>query len=226
MKKCDSVYCMPTCWYVEDAECPGSDESTHHCIDCDGVCWDEKGATCSGCENYWCTDYQNTFYYSVCTHLGDRYEADEEECSIAEAVENIQEGLCTQCVLKSNLKCTVEDCKFNYKNLLQTWVKFCERSLDVELASLSGHPEDVVIKAKLYRRRPNIEDLDDIWFINKDEVELYINGVKESETLSWKRTLDQAKRLIRQYEKEGFVLKSKAFALNEPHPRDKSPERK
>ncbi len=222
---CTNPFCLPTCWYVDDAECPGSDSSSHHCIDCDGLCWDDKGATCSGCENYWCTDYQTTFYYSACKHLGDRY-AEGEECSFAEEIQDISEGLCTQCVLMSNLNCTVEDCEFNHKNLLREWVKFCERSLDVRLATLVRHDEEIVIKAKLYRKRPDDENIRDIWFINKDEVELYINGIKEPETLSWKNTLSEAKKLIRQYEEEGFVLKNKAFALNGKKSRDKSPERK
>jgi hypothetical protein len=223
---CKNPFCLPTCWYVDDAECPGSDSSSHHCIDCDGLCWDEKGATCSECEDYWCTDYQSTFHFSVCTHLGDRYEEDEES-SIGESIEGIQEGLCTQCVLMSNLKCTVEDCKFNHKNLLQAWVKFCERSLDVELATLVRQDEKIIIKAKLYRKRPTYEEnLSGIWGINKEEVELYIDGVKQPETLSWKKTLNEAKRVIQEQGKEGFTVKSKCFALNEKHSRDKSPERK
>jgi hypothetical protein len=121
----------------------------------------------------------------------------------------------------------MEDCKFNHKNLLQSWVKFCERSLDVELATLMRHDEKIVIKAKLYRKRPNDEeDLGGVWFINKDEVELLVDGVKQPDSLSWKKTLNEAKRLIQKHEKEGFTVKSKCFALNEKHSRDKSPERK
>lgn len=42
-------------------ECPGSDDESHHCVDCGQLWWDEKGLSCDLCGDYWCVDWQHCF---------------------------------------------------------------------------------------------------------------------------------------------------------------------
>lgn len=220
--KCDDE-CLPTGMHADDSECPGSDDSNHHCVDCEGLWWDDKGNTCTGCSNYWCPDWQNIFYHSACAHLGDSY-VDDEDSPIADDIENIQEGWCTQCVLASTLKCEVDGCKFSRKKILEKWIKFCMTPIVVEFAKLVRHHEDIEIKAKLYRKRP--DPVEELWPIDMDKVELWINGIKKPGTLTWQQTIKEVKQLIKMHETEGFILKRKCFALRTRRSRDESPKRK
>lgn len=218
--------CLPTGMYAHDKECPGSNDEDHHCIDCEGLWCDDKGNRCERCGSYWCPDWQTTFYHSACSHLGDIYEADE-ECSIADDIETISDaGLCTQCILQSKLNCTVEDCKFNHKKILQRWIEFCERPIDIDLALLKRDSERVSIQAKLHRVRPgNIDCLGELWSLDMKNMVLLVNGVEDPIKYAWENLLKETQQIMKQKKTEGFIIKEKCFALRKQS-RDKSPKRK
>lgn len=217
--------CLPTGMYAQDKECPGSNDEDHHCIDCEGLWWDDKGIRCERCKSYWCPDWQTTFYHSACSHLGDIYDADE-ECSIADDIETISDaGLCTQCILESKLNCTVEDCKFNRKKILQKWIEFCEVPIDIELVVLKRRSERVSIIAELHRVRPEANALGEIWPLDMKNMVLFISEVRDPIKYTWKNILHKTRQIIKQKKAEGFVVKDKCFALRKQS-RDKSPKRK
>jgi hypothetical protein len=223
---CTNTECLPTLMCADDEECPGSDDETHHCVDCKGLCWDDKGATCSACSEYWCADYQEVFKHSACTHLGDIYTIEESECSFADDIENIQKGVCLQCLLKSKLTCKIKDCHFSRAKLLEDWIQFCQRPIPVELATLRRHATNCIIIAELNRIRPaNVEDL---WPIDMENVILTIfDRELDKKTLPWSKAIKKAESVVRQKKNDGFTVRQKCFSLRKAKiDRDHSPERK
>lgn len=66
---CEKDNCAAFGTFNEE-QCPGSDDENHHCVDCGELWWDEKGAFCDLCGDYWCPlGWQNTFVFvESCEH--------------------------------------------------------------------------------------------------------------------------------------------------------------
>jgi len=97
MRKCGKAGCAGLTF--ADPKCDGSDdeEGMHHCVHCGELVWEDKGARCDRCGDYWCQGgWQNTFVFLDC------------ECAEEEADE---EMLCVDCFLAApTLWCEDEAC--------------------------------------------------------------------------------------------------------------------
>ena len=56
---CDNPICTNEGTF--EGDCPGSDDESHHCVDCGQLWCSSKGLWCEKCGEYWCPDWQHTF---------------------------------------------------------------------------------------------------------------------------------------------------------------------
>lgn len=236
---CDAEFCLPGGMHADEDECPGSDDETHHCVDCGQLWWDDKGSTCNSCGSYWCPDWQQTFAGSLCKHLEQIYENlmdASKKNELTEALESLEEPTCSTCLLRTPIDCKVEGCKWSRAELLKKWIDFCKRPIVHSWAKLVRHHETVDVEVCYVRveRSEDDPEVTEPWIIDFKTSMLKINTNRQVFTgeNALQAAIAGAKNQISLSQLEGYIYKvylgeeSRGGALRKSKSRDSSPKRK
>lgn len=235
---CDADFCLSGGMHADEDECPGSDDETHHCVDCGQLWWTDKASSCNQCGDYWCPDWQQTFAGCLCSHLEEIYEGymdASEENELTGAFDALAEPMCATCLLRTPIDCKVEGCEWSRAEILNEWIKFCKQPIVHSWATLERRKDKLKVEICYVRKERNPDDAKVIesWDIDFNVSILKINGVEQR--FNGKHALDEAikeaKKVIAEHEAEGFKPKSpygsgQSGALRKPTSRDSSPKRK
>lgn len=236
---CDADLCLSGGMHADEKECPGSDDETHHCVDCGQLWWDDKGQTCDQCGAYWCPDWQQTFAGSLCKHLEQIYEDlmdAHDKGALTKAFDSLEEPMCPTCLLRTPIDCKVEGCKWSRAKMLEKWIKFCKQPIVHSWAKLERHHEKFDVEICYVRKERSEDDPEVIesWDIDFNTSLLCADGKKELFTGkdALHSAIAQAKILVSGYQAEGYVYckglygVSRGGALSKLKSRDRSPKRK
>jgi hypothetical protein len=175
-------------------KCDGSDndEEMHHCVHCGELVWEEKGAYCERCGDYWCQGgWQHTFVFPECDSAA---KADEEM-------------MCVKCFLAApELWCADDKCDCKQKqSIVQTmYDKFLAAGETCASIELVNGKQDFIVEVK---RFPQDETAANLWVVE--------NGQETQKTFGGQQAVEdacgEAHRLAREKQQHGFLLKYGAY---------------
>lgn len=165
---CKKPKCTRSGMYSDDDVCRESGDEVHHCVECGGLSWENKGNNCEKCGAYWCIDWQQTFING-------------DECDRSEIRDALPDGMiCPQCYFDNpKFHCPDRDCELFHSKCLHDWKTFCHSLINIGSVTLRKE-EDMHVRIKLGFARIPPRRKTELWTIDKDRVIVDENTKRQS----------------------------------------------
>jgi len=210
--------------YDSGDECPGSDDDTHHCVDCGGLSWDDKGKNCSICDAYWCVSWEWMFVHKLCKHKRDKIDLEEDP-------------ICLQCYFSDPAyQCKIKECSQNLDYYTQKWIKHGESLISIGYTELTKNGQIMKLRAGFPRK------LDGSGFFDLYSPDTTSIVFQENDTNTTFEGKDAMDRVIQHYNEKMRKLLENGYSIvigdygsyvsgifaraQKPPKRDASPKRK